>query len=1148
MKRLFALVALAIVAISPMWANHVDLRTAQRVAENFWTLNGLGENSGFVEMSKRLGVEEMYVFANRDGGWVIVAADDCALPILGYSATSKMADELPANMKEWLEGYAYEIRQLREHGVERSDIVAKAWHELNAGVAPRQPLTAPVAPLLSTTWGQGTYYNSMCPIEPTSQQHAATGCVGTAMAQVMRYWNHPLQGMGSSSYDHPRFGLQSANFGNTTYDWANMPTVLNANSTQQQVDAVATLMYHVGVAIVTNFAMSSEGGSSADPISRNGINYPCVENALRQYFDYSPEIFGVKMSGFGDEDWREMLRNEMDSSRPVIYSGYDFSGGHCFVCDGYDSQNRFHFNWGWGGTSDGYFAIGSLNPSVGGIGTNATSSFNRDNLAVMGIRPATRSNQQTSVVTVTSTDNAHSVVTGAGTYTNFSDLVTLNVTTSDGYRFDRWSDGSRTQPRQFWANGDVNLTAIVKPVVGDTIAYCSNSHEGNLTNRYFGIKVEAANLPANRSLKSVMVYNAYEGDYVIRVYEGMNYSPVQMVYEETFHLTGTNRWETLRLSQLVSVNASSPLWITGYCRDNNYPSPVTTYCGNQNGGWTSTNNVVWSQLYDMTVMLKAIFSSPNDVVISGVASDTTQGAVLGGGRYVPGEQCVLTAVATGDNVFDHWNDGSTENPRTFTVAAGGTYTAYFSGCAIGSLPHTQNFVAGLDCWTAYSTSQANADEMTVYTYSGMWGSAEYFRFSSRLVDYDYDQYLISPRLNVPNEIDLSFTYSCYSGVAETFEVLYSTTDNNPASFTHQVATGSCTSSTWMPYSAVVPAEAKYVAIHYTTQHGYYLYIDDIVMAGRPLPTYTVTAVAEYAQMGSVTGSGSYESGSSITIEAVPNACYVFQHWQDGVTQNPRTVTVTGDLNFTASFAAQISYGGEVMSACDSAEWNGVWYYESSMSASYNTTTVAGCDSVVTLHLTINHSVYVDTTIYAVGEYEYDGHIYTESATITDVYPAASGCDSIVTVNLVINGEASYVVTARSENDEMGSVTGGGVYVSGEWVELTAAPNAGYVFVAWSNGVEANPYRFQASEDVDLVARFAAADGIDDICAGMQVRTEKRNLIVDGAEGRMLAVVDMLGRKVAGIERSAAHWSAALPHRGVYLLVVNNEIAIKVIVR
>lgn len=993
--------ALLATTILSAWAKPVDERTALRVAENFWSLNNLGSHKNMTEVGSRLGVEEMYVFVCPEGGYVIVAADDCALPILGYSPTSRIGDELPANMTEWLEGYTYEIRQMRQHGIEGSERVASEWHDLTAGEAPKAPLNTPVAPLLTTTWGQGTYYNSMCPVEPTSQQHAATGCVGTAMAQVMKYWNHPQQGRGSSTYSHPRFGLQSADFGSTTYDWANMPNTLNANSTQQQIDAVATLMYQVGVSIVTNFAMSSEGGSSADPISRNGINYPCVENALRQYFDYAPEIFGAKMSGLGDEAWKELLKTEMDNSRPVIYSGFDFTGGHCFVCDGYDSQDRFHFNWGWGGTSDGYFAIGSLNPSVGGIGTNATSSFNRDNVAVMGIRPATRTNQQSSVVTVTSTDGAHSVVTGAGTYTNYTDLVTLSVSTSDGYRFDRWSDGSRTQPRQFWANGDVNLTAIVQPVVGDTIAYCSNAHEGNLTNRYFGIKVEAANLPAGRSLKSVMVYNAYEGDYTIRIYSGDNYSPGQVAYEETFHLTGTNRWETLRFSQLVPVSNSNPLWIVGYCRDNGYPSPVTTYCGNINGGYTSVNGVVWSQLYDMTVMLKAVFSTPTDVVITGVAADTTQGHVQGGGRYAPGELCELTAVPTGDNAFDHWSDGSTDNPRTFTVTSAATYTAYFSGCAVSSLPHSQNFADGLDCWTAYSASQANADEMTVYTYSGMWGSAEYFRFSSRTIDWDYDQYLISPRLNVPNVIDLTFTTSSYSSVAETFEVLYSTTDNAPASFTHVAATGSCTQSTWTPFATVIPSEARYVAIHYTTQHGYYLYIDDIVMTGQPLPTHTVSATTEYSQMGSVTGGGIYEEGATATLEAIPNTCHEFLHWQDGVVQNPRTVTVTDDMAFTAVFAAQTFYGNDVMEACDSTEWHDNWYYASTSSATYSTTTSAGCDSLVTLILTINHSVERDTTINATEPVVYGGTTYSESTNFTENLTTETGCDSIVNVHIEI---------------------------------------------------------------------------------------------------------------------------------------------------
>lgn len=1144
-KILFAAILFCAVNVC---AKPVDINTAERVAKNFWQANAFGEWQGMANITDAVGVNQLYVFAGMQGGFVIVSADDCVLPILGYSATSTFALPVPANVLDWLQGYGREIDLLIKHSIEPSSRVKNEWKCYMEESAAVPAIVTTVSPLLSTTWSQGTYYNNMCPTDAASGQHTATGCVATAMAQVMKYWNHPAQGMGSRSYNHPTYGAQSANFGATTYAWTQMPNALNASSTTQQVDAVATLMYHVGVSIVTNYALSSAGGSAADVVSRGGITYPCVENALRQYFDYSPQVFGARMNGMGDDRWHALLRAELDSARPVIYSGFDLSGGHCFVCDGYNSDSHFHFNWGWGGTSNGYFAIGSLNPSVGGIGTNSSSTFNLDNMAVFGVRPAVRGNASTSVVSAVVDDSAHATISGGGTYSNFTDLVTLSVTTADGYRFDRWSDGSRKLPRQFWANGDVALTAHIVPVVGDTIAYCGNAHEGNLMNHYFALKINAANLPSGQSLKSVQIFNPYEGDYTVRLYAGDNYSPGTQIYEETFHLPGENRWETLRFSQLVPVANTSNLWIVCRCMGNNYPVPVTTYCGNQDGGWTSTNGVVWTQLTDMTVMCRAIFSQPTDVVISAAAADTSQGSVIGGGYYALGETCTLTAIARGDNVFDHWNDGSTDNPRVFSASATTSYTAHFSSCGISTLPATQDFSNGLDCWTTYSASVSNADDMTVISQSSWWGTVDYFQFCSQRYSDAYDQYLISPRLLAPNAIDLTLSYRC-QGTSETFNIEYSTTDNAVASFTHIVRTHTASSNTWDTLQAHIPAEAKYIAIHYTTNHGYYLMMDDIILSGQPLPTYTVTAVSESATMGTVSGGGNYQEGTSVTIEAVPNDCYTFAHWQDGSTQNPRTVVVTSDIAYTASFAPVTYYATESLVGCDSVMWHGTWHYASTSSETFDTTTAQGCDSIVTLVLTINHSAFADTTIVADGQYTIDGVTYYESIQLERWLTTQAGCDSVLVVHLVIRQQENvYTVTAIPSNDSFGSVTGSGQYAEGMEAELAAIPNQGYGFAGWDNGSTQNPYRLLVESDTTVVAQFVPLESIADIATDIRLSATGLRLSISNAEGRTIDIVDLTGRRIAYIARAAANEQVYVPAPGVYFVRFDYAATKKIVVR
>lgn len=1127
-------------------ANPVSPSQAELVAQHFWQTYSLGKWQGMADISTSVGIEQIYLFANPEGGFVIVSADDCARPILGYSATSVFSLPMPENVRNWLEGYAWEIQQLSQHSVDPSPRVADEWKRYrNAAIATPTSLTA-VAPLLPTSWSQGTYYNDLCPVDASSGQHTATGCVATAMAQVMKYWNHPAQGMGSQTYNHPTYGIQSVNFGTATYDWPLMPNALNSTSSAQEVQAVATLMYHVGVSIVTNYGLSSSGGSAADIVSRGGISYPCVENALRQYFDYHPQLFGARMNGMGDDRWRAMLRMELDSARPIIYSGFDLSGGHCFVCDGYDSQDYFHFNWGWGGTSNGYFAIGSLNPSVGGIGTNVSSTFNLDNMAVFGIRPAVRGSSLTSVVSVQTDDPAHASVTGGGSYNNFSDLVTLTVAASDGYRFDRWNDGMRKLPREFWANGDVTLTAHILPVVGDTIAYCGNSHEGNLMNRYFAIKVNAADLPAGQSLKSVQLFNPYEGDYSIRIHSGDTYSPGAQVYEETFHLPGSNQWETLRFSQPVPISNSNNLWIVGRCTGNDYPVPVTTYCGNQDGGWTSTNGVVWSQLYDMTVMCRAIFSQPTDVVILASAADTSQGHVRGGGRYALGETCTLIAIPSGDNVFDHWQDGNTDNPRTFSATTTASYTAYFSGCGIASLPVTQDFSNGLDCWTTYSASVSNADALTIISQSSMWGSFDYFQFCSQSYSDNYDQYLISPRLLVPNAIDMTLSYRC-QGSTETFNIEYSTTDNSPSSFTHVVRSYSATSSVWDTFHVHIPAEAKYIAIHYTTNHGYYFFVDDIQLVGQPLPNHTINVVSESEVMGTVTGGGTLEEGTPTTIQAFPNNCYQFSHWQDGNTQNPRTVVATGDITYTASFVPLVFFSTENIEACDSLLWHETWYRSSTSSASFSTTTDQGCDSTVTMLLTLHHSVEYDTTIEAQGPYTIDGVTYEESTTIVQHLTTQEGCDSLVTIHLIIQPQPRYfVVTVLPDDESHGFVAGGGSYLEGQEAQLTAIPSEGFLFHRWDNGETQNPYTLLVESDTTVVAEFLPTECIPDILSQIRIHTLGRQLTILNAEGCSLDVVDEIGRRVAHVAKAEALQKLMLPNIGVYFIRIDNQPALKVV--
>ena len=165
------------------------------------------------------------------------------------------------------------------------------------------------------------------------------------MGQVMKYWDHPLQGTGSHTNYNSGFGALSANFGATTYDWDNMPNAIASNSPMEQIDAVATLLYHCGISVDMHYATDGSGAYSTDVPSR-----------IIQYFSYSNQANYKNRDYYSYDDWKEMLKESLDLGWPLYYSGHDpdpvNGGGHAFVCDGYNDADMFRFNWGWGGSGD----------------------------------------------------------------------------------------------------------------------------------------------------------------------------------------------------------------------------------------------------------------------------------------------------------------------------------------------------------------------------------------------------------------------------------------------------------------------------------------------------------------------------------------------------------------------------------------------------------------------------------------------------------------------------------------------------------------------------------------------------------------------------------------------------------------------------
>ena len=384
------------------FAGPVSPKTAEQVARTFWNQHRDKDVSAQTSPMQQLEVrwDAFYLFAaDGNNGFVIVAADDAVRPVLAYSFhNAAMRDSVGREMSWWLDGWQQQVEVCRQQGYKATSEVAGEWSRLLYGPAEPRPLTA-VAPMVTTQWDQDEPYNDSCPSRSGwggYAMHAATGCVATAMAQVMRYWSFPVRGIGTHTYYSQSisgwgqgFGQQTVDFGATVYDWENMPNTLTSVSSNAQKSAVATLMYHCGVAADMMYGTAFEGGSGAFIHNIPLLSYGHTLNGMIQFFGYSANATGMDRDHYTDSVWTAMVRGEIDARRPIIYAGGDeSSGGHCFVCDGYDDEDRYHFNWGWSGAGDGYYTLNHLAPGIGGTGGGTgTYDFSNGQQMLVGIQP-----------------------------------------------------------------------------------------------------------------------------------------------------------------------------------------------------------------------------------------------------------------------------------------------------------------------------------------------------------------------------------------------------------------------------------------------------------------------------------------------------------------------------------------------------------------------------------------------------------------------------------------------------------------------------------------------------------------------------------------------------------------------------------------
>lgn len=356
MRKLVFVCAFVLAVALSARAEHVRPETAAQYAREMLGMKEIPvpENAGSSRAAGRDGSvsgPEYYVFNNPEGGWAVIAAYDCVMPVIAYSDQGSFSvSDMPDNVSWWMEGVAKTITDIRDSGMEVPASVRNAWSSLSSLSAPQ---TTEKKVMETAQWYQGEPYNNYCPVVNGENQRSKTGCVATAMAIICRYNRWPAHGKGviggytTESYKTyiPPYSIDAH-----YYDWDSMPLTdggkRESGWTVRNKDEVAQLMHDCGVMVGMDYTFQI--GSAA-------YNND-VADAFRTNLSYSDAAALIKRSAYSLDEWFRIIKGEIDAQRVVFYCGAGSDGGHAFVCDGYDTDGtKLHFNWGWGGIYNGFY-------------------------------------------------------------------------------------------------------------------------------------------------------------------------------------------------------------------------------------------------------------------------------------------------------------------------------------------------------------------------------------------------------------------------------------------------------------------------------------------------------------------------------------------------------------------------------------------------------------------------------------------------------------------------------------------------------------------------------------------------------------------------------------------------------------------------
>ena len=843
MKRINLLLLTLIVALTT-GAQTRSVQDALREAQSFVNtsvsyanrtrVNADMELCYTVQMPERTDAAAYLFQVGEDGGFVLVSAQENSGTVLGYSDEGHIdVDNIPENMQVWLQHYAEEIAWANTHS-DQGTIATR----------PVSTASSSINPLLGeTVWNQDSPFNDSCPVDYNGKR-CVTGCVATATAQIMYYWKTPTVGTGSHSYIWTmKNGSQktlSVNFSTSTYDWSNMKPSYNAGYSTRQGQAVAKLMYDVGVASDMNYGSSSSGAT-----------LELAAQAMIKYFGYDASMRIVRPNYIGNNDFAEQVLVELQAKRPVLLSGRTKSDeGHAFVCDGYDGNGYFHINWGWGGLQNGYFALSALDPDKQGIGGAASGEgFSVNVCGVLGIMPDRGGEKSPSRLATLNMELLTDAVTtlNGNVKIRLKEIHNIGLTDWDGGRIGF-----------VLADEDYNI-----------ISWFNYKNFGSLSvleyySKEYDFTGNLSKLTSDGEYKLVPVFTDADGSvYRISVGYGLMKEFPFTVKGNTveFHLNpeedidyGIHNLEASAEGSTIYINFDSEapyFQVKVYDEKTTFASGIIDYktvsvSNVPDGEWT-----VWVRPVDEAMeyylddaaTATVVVDTRDEITLNLLVNDEQMGSVKGAGNYRSGDKAQLEAVVNDGFEFVKWSDGNTDASRTM----------YFDRTGISPRTITLTAEFGYVAEYAIQNLQASADGSTV-----------------------------------------SF---CFESAAELFHVkLYNdqTTlvdviaDSNELTFS-DVPDGEWT--VWVrPYG---DTREYYIGEPATTS---------VTVDTRD--EITLNLLVNDEQMGSVTGAGTYFSGEIAHISAQANEGYHFVTWDDGATEperdivfeqegiSPRTITLT----------------------------------------------------------------------------------------------------------------------------------------------------------------------------------------------------------------------------------------------------------------